>query len=339
MNEHFGPWIGIDVSKLKLDVVLLDPRGKLRSKSVSNDARGHATLLVWLQQHQCPLHTTRLCMEATGPYSEAVALALSDAGWHVSVVNPARVKGFASGQMARNKTDQADAALLAQFAQAMKPERWCAPSLAVRELRALVARLQHLQDMHQQEANRLEACNASPQSSEPRASIQEHMLWLDHSIQALRKRIDDHIDGDPDLRRDAELMRSIPGVGPITAAKVLAYLGDVRRFASAKALAAFIGVTPRLRQSGSSVRGRSSIARTGHAMVRHALFFPAMTALRFNPAMLSFGQRLANTGLSRKAIITAAMHKLTLYIYGVLRSGLPFSTKTAMASLDSPDGI
>lgn len=339
MNELFGPWIGIDVSKLKLDVVLLDPRGKLRSKSLSNDSRGHATLMTWLHEHGCSLHTTRLCMEATGPYSEGVAVALSDAGWHVSVVNPARVKGFASGQMARNKTDQADAALLAQFAQSMKPEPWVAPSLAVRELRALVARLQHLQDMHQQEANRLEACDAASQPGELRASIQEHLLWLNQSMQALRKRIDDHIDGDPDLRRDAELMRTIPGVGPITAAKVLAYLGDVRRFASAKALAAFIGVTPRLRQSGTSIKGRSSIARTGHSSVRHALFFPAMTALRFNPAMLVFGQRLASKGLPRKAIITAAMHKMALYIYGVLRSGLPFSAKTAMPTLDSQDGI
>ena len=103
MNEHTGRWVGIDISKSKLDVPLLDPQGKVKSHVFANDAKGHAALGNWLIDRGCQQTDTRLCMEATGPYSEAPAIALSDAGWQVSVVNPARVKGFALGELLRNK--------------------------------------------------------------------------------------------------------------------------------------------------------------------------------------------------------------------------------------------
>ena len=148
MNEHTGRWVGIDISKSKLDVALLDQQGKVKSHVFANDAKGHAALVNWLIDRGCRQMDTWLCMEATGPYSEAPAIALSDALWQVSVVNPARVKGFAQGELLRNRTARADAALLARFALAMRPERWRAPTLAVRHLRALVDRLQSLKEMH-----------------------------------------------------------------------------------------------------------------------------------------------------------------------------------------------
>lgn len=123
MNEHTGRWVGIDVSKAKLDVALLDERGKCRSHVFANDAKGWESLLDWLATRGCVMRHTQLCMEATAPYGEAPAMALSDAGCRVSVVNPARVKGFAQGELMRNKTDRADAALLARFGQAMRPAR------------------------------------------------------------------------------------------------------------------------------------------------------------------------------------------------------------------------
>lgn len=215
MNGGTGRWVGIDVAKSKLDVALLDERGKVKSH-----------------------------------------------------VNPARIKGFAQGELLRKKTDRADAALLARFGLALQPEPWVAPSLELRQLRALVERPQSLKEMHQQEANRLEA---AMNQAGMRESIEGHMQWLQDSIRKLERQINDHIDGHPGLREDARLITSIPGVGNTTAAKVMAYLGDVRRFRNAKALAAFIGVTPRLKLSGSSVRGRSMISRSGHAAIRHSL--------------------------------------------------------------------
>lgn len=335
MNES---WIGIDVSKRKLDAAAVDGRGKIKSRVFTNDADGYLGLMHWFRERGLEAVTARVCLEATGPYSEAVACALADAGWCVSVVNPARVKGFAQSELTRNKTDRADAALLARFGAALRPEPWQAPTPEIRQLRALVDRLQALKDMHQQEANRLEGQSLSTQPVLIQ-SIRSHMQWLADCIKALEQEIDDHIDKHPALRRDAALITSIPGLGDRTSAKVLAYLGDVRRFRNAKAMAAFIGVTPRLKISGSSVRGRSMLSRTGHAAVRHALYMPAMVALRYNPAVRAFGERLRSGGLAPKAVIGAAMHKLTHLIYGVIRSGLPFNPDLAMPRLDFQDGI
>jgi transposase len=275
-------------------------------------------------------------MEATGCYSEAVATALADGGWVVSVVNPARVKGFAQGELLRNKTDRTDAALLARFGQAMQPEPWVAPALELRQLRALVDRLQSLKEMHQQESNRLEA---AMNQTGMRESIESHMTWLQDSIKQLERQIDDHIDGHPGLRDDARLISSIPGVGSATAAKVMAYLGDVRRFKNAKALSAFVGVTPRLKLSGSSVRGRSMISRSGHAAMRHSLYMPALVALKHNPIIKTFGARLKAHGLAPKAVVAASMHKLVHLIYGILKSGTPFNPQLTVHRLDFQDGI
>ena len=336
MNGSTGRWVGIDVAKGKLDVALLDENDKVKSHVFANDAKGHAALIAWLNQRGCAPGQARVCMEATGCYSETIATALVDAGWHVSVVNPARVKGFAQSELLRNKTDRADAALLARFGQALQPEPWAAPPLEVRQLRAMVERLQSLKEMHQQEVNRLEG---AMNQTGMRDSIESHLQWLQQSIRQLERQIDDHIDGHPGLREDARLITSIPGVGNTTAAKVMAYLGDVRRFKNAKALAAFIGVTPRLKLSGSSVRGRSMISRSGHAQLRRSLYMPALVALKHNPIIKAFGARMKATGLAPKAVVAASMHKLVHLIYGILKSSTPFNANFLAASLDIQDGI
>jgi transposase len=116
-------------------------------------------------------------------------------------------------------------------------------------------------------------------------------------------------------------------------------VGDVRRFESAKALAAWLGVSPRQRQSGSSVRGRTMLSRTGHRSARTALYMPALVALRHNPALQAFGERLRANGLAPKAVVGAAMRKLAHLIFGVVRSGMPFDAQMAMPKLDVQDGI
>lgn len=171
------------------------------------------------------------------------------------------------------------------------------------------------------------------------ASIHEHVAWLQRCAADLQRQIDDHINGHPQLRHDAQLIGSIPGMGQMTTPKVLAFLGDVRRFKSAKALAAYIGVTPKLRESGTSVRGRSMLSRAGHTQMRTALYMPALVASRHNPVVKAFGDRLRLAGLAPKAVVGACMHKLALLIYGVLRSGTPFDARIAMPKLDFQDGI
>lgn len=334
MNERAV--VGIDVSKHKLDVCLAIG-AKVKTKALKNTATGHAELLHWLAARDLPADTP-VVLEATGPYSEAVAIALADAGWAVSVVNPARITGFAQSELSRNKTDKADAKLLARFGQRADLAIWQPPTPAVRELRALVDRLQALIDMRQQERNRLEALTQSTPSSVI-AMVREHIAWLDRQISKIEFDIDDHIDGHPELKRDAELMRSIPGVGRRASAQFLAYIGDVRRFHSAKALAAFIGLTPRQKQSGSSINGRSTLSRAGHTAARRSLYMPGMVAKRHNPVIITMAKRLENKGLAPKAIVGASMRKLVHLIYGVVKSGRPFQAEIPMAELAIQEGI
>tara|TARA_B100002019_G_scaffold181930_1_gene157040 strand:- start:195 stop:1196 length:1002 start_codon:yes stop_codon:yes gene_type:complete len=333
MNEHA---VGIDVSKKKLDVCVA-VGDKIKTRVLKNTAAGHAELDLWLAQRDLPVDAP-IVLEATGPYSEAVAIALSDAGWAISVVNPARITGFAQSELSRNKTDKADARLLAKFAQRADLDIWQPPSLAVRELRALVDRLQALIDMRQQELNRIEALEQGTPSS-VQSMVEEHVTWLDNQIAKIQSDIDNHIDGHPELKQDAELMRSIPGVGPRASAQFLAYIGDVRRFNSAKALAAFIGVTPRQKQSGTSINGRTTISRAGHTAARKSLYMPGMVAKRHNPVILAMAKRLERRGLAPKAIVGASMRKLVHLIYGVIKSGQPFRAEIPMAGVEIQEGI
>lgn len=336
MNE-LAYVIGIDVSKRKLDIALL-ANGKIKSKVFNNTPSGHCELSQWLIERGAEQQHTHICMEATGSYSETVAITLVETGWHVSVVNPARIKGFAQGELARNKTDRADAALLARFCAAMRPSLWTPPSVEWRELRGWVDRLQALKDMYQQESNRLEAHTATQQTALMK-SVQTHLEWLKQQIDTLERDIDGHINRHPELKHDAKLLQSIPGIGHTTVAKILAYAGDVRRFANAKALAAFIGVTPRQRLSGSSVKGRTMMSRTGHAALRRALYMPGLVARRHNPVLRAFGDRLSTAGLAPKAVIGAVMRKLAHLIYGIIKSGKPFDGNLSNLRLDFQDGI
>ena len=329
--------VGIDVAKKKVDLFVVC-NGKGKSKVFDNTPAGHREIQRWLIERGFVPATTHVCLEATGPYSEVLATTLVAGGWRVSVVNPARLKGFAQGELARNKTDRADAALLARFCAAMRPALWVPPSAAFRQLRAWVDRLQALKDMRQQEMNRIEALGASGQI-DVLAHVKSHVTWLDKEIGKLERDIDDHIDRHPELKGDAELIATIPGIGRSTVAKVLAYAGDVRRFDSAKALAAFIGLSPRQRLSGSSVRGRTMLSRAGHKALRHALYMPGLVARRHNEALKAFGDRLSLAGLAPKAVIGAVMRKLAHLIYGVIKSGKPFDVKRAMPALDVQDGI
>ena len=317
MNE-IACVVGIDVAKRKFDIALLI-NSKIKTKVFDNTPSGHKAFAEWLVERGANPAQTHLCMEATGPYSEMLATNLVVEGWRVSVVNPARIKGFAQGELARNKTDRADAALLARFCVAMRPSLWTPPPVAWRELRGWVDRLQALKEMYQQESNRMEAHLASGQTHLIQ-DVQIHLDWLNNKIEQRTRDINDHIDRHPDLKHDAELLGSIPGIGDVTVAKVLGYAGDVRRFANAKALAAFIGVTPRQRLSGSSVKGRTMMSRTGHSELRRALYMPGLVARRHNPVLKVFGDRLSTAGLAPKAVVGAVI---------TVNSPLPqFSVKT-----------
>jgi transposase len=329
--------VGIDVSKLKLDIALLF-NGKVKSKVLDNTTEGHKSLLEWLGKSKAAMAPMHVCMEATGVYYEALALALHEAGLKVSVVNPSCIKGFGHSENIRNKNDAIDAGLIARYCAAMDPAPWTPPPLEQRQLRAWSLRVQALKDIRQQEENRLEAHTITGMK-DVATHVEKHIMWLDTEIKKLEKEIDNHIDRHPGLKHDAELISSIPGIGATTVARILGHLGDIRRFESAKALSAFIGVTPKQRSSGTSLKGRTVISRTGSTSLRAALFMPSLVARRHNPILNQFAERLLATGMAKKAVICAVMHKLTHLIYGVIRTGKPFDANYLSKGLALQDGI
>jgi len=329
--------VGIDVSKKKLDVSLLVD-GKTRTKVLENSAAGHQALLTWLEKSKVPMSALHICMESTGVYSEPVALALHNAGLTVSVVNPACIKGFGHSENIRNKNDTIDAGLIARYCAAMRPEPWVPPPLEQRQLRAWSQRVQTLKDMRQQEENRLEALTVSG-IDDVAEHVKQLIDWLSKEIAKLEGDINNHIDRHPGLKHDADLLASIPGLGETTVAKLLGHLGDIRRFESAKTFAAFLGVTPKQRSSGSSVHGRTMMSRTGSVALRTALYMPSLVARRHNPILRRFAERLALGGMAKKAVIGAVMHKLAHLIYGIIKTGKPFDANYLAKGLAIQDGI
>lgn len=310
--------LGIDISKLKFDVCLIRDAGKLRHKVFPNTAAGYAQLSAWLEKHQAGI--THACLEATGTYSEALATYLHEAGHTVSVVNPAQIKAYAQSRLSRAKTDKADATLIAQFCSERRPPAWAPLRREVRELQALVRRLDSLVEMRQMEANRLEVAATAA----VKESLAEHLAYLDEEIARTEGLIRSSIDTHPGLRAQRDLLVSIPGIGETTAAKLLGEIMDVKLYAGARQLAAYSGLAPRLHESGSSVRRKARLSKAGAPRLRKALYFPAVVAIRHNPYIKDLSERLKARGKCPMQVIGAAMRKLIHIAYGVLKSGRPF---------------
>jgi transposase len=311
--------LGIDISKLKFDVALIRDNGKLRHKVFPNTPAGFQQLSGWLSKHK--VQKVHACLEATGTYAEALALYLSDAGHIVSLINPAKIKAYASSHLSRTKTDKADASLIAQFCQERRPPQWQPLPKEIRELQALVRRLESLLEMRQMEVNRLEAGTSA---ALVRASLAEHITFLDDEIKRTESLIRHHIDQHPTLRDQQQLLVSIPGIGETTAAKLLAEILDVKLYSGARQLAAFAGLAPRLHESGSSVKLKARLSKIGAPRLRKALYFPAIAAIKHNPYIKAMSLRLRERGKCPMQIIGAAMRKLVHIAYGVLKSGRPF---------------
>jgi transposase len=309
--------LGIDVGKHQLHVALLRPERKPKLKAIANHADGHQALLSWLKQQGC--ECVHACLESTSTYGEAVAQVLYQAGHQVSIVNPARIKGFAQGELSRTKSDKADAALIARFCAAMHPSLWQPLPEEVKQLQSLVRRVDALKDIYQQESNRLETATAQVATL-----VAEHLGYLKADIERTEQLIKDHIDQHPKLKQQCDLLKSIPGIGQTTAALILGELGSVQTFESAKQLAAYMGLSPQEHTSGSSVRGRTQLSRTGSGRLRKAFYMPAIVAKQHNPIIRAFCLRLATRGKNNMQIIGAAMRKLVHLVYGILKSSRPF---------------
>ena len=311
-------YVGIDVAKLSLQVCVLLEQAV--QKEFPNTRKGHNELVKWLwKQGGKDLFVG---MEATGSYGEELCVYLQAQAIKVSVINPIRIKAYAKSQLKRHKTDAIDAELIADFCRTQEPELWVAPSPEAQELRALVRHLDDLKALRQAEKNRLEA---KPSSKTVVRDLQEHVAFLEKQIKKLEKDIDDHLKRYPSLKQQSELLDSIPGIGHTTIAHLLAELGDLTRFSDVRQVVALAGLNPQQRQSGSSVHYTAGISRMGRFSLRAALYMPALVAMRYNPILKVFAERLAKNGLKPKQVIVAVMRKLLHLAYGILKNKEPFN--------------
>ena len=321
-------YLGIDIAKAKFDAHLCTEHGQHHGV-FANTETGFADLQAWLHRHRpgpaAPLHA---CMEATGNWALDLGAFLHEHAVIVSIVNPARIKAFSGSELCRNKTDTLDAALIARFCRVHAPPAWTPPARHLRDLREMVRRCEALKAARVQELNRRKAGFASAVVA---ASITAHIAYLDEQIKAVGDAVasDRALAGDvliasqPALRANRALLQSIPGIGPVVSAVIMAELPNIAEF-TPKGLAAFAGLSPSERSSGSSVRGRSHISRIGAARLRCALYLAALSAKRHNPRLADFVARMRSAGKPPKVTLIAIARRLLVYAHVVIRSQTPF---------------
>jgi transposase len=310
-------YLGIDVGKTELHAALLSG-DRMSRKSVPNSDTGITQLQAWLRNRD--VDALHVCLEATGGWSEPIGMRLVEAGHRVSIVNPARIKAFAQSELLRTKTDAVDAALIARFCRAHDPAPWSPPTPEILALQGLVRRYQHVLAMRAEEQNRLQG----PGLTEAvRESLQAMIGHLTIELERLDRQITEHFDDHPDLRRQRELLTSIPGIGETTAARILSEMPNLSSFRDVKAVSAFAGLSPRHYQSGA-FKGTSRLSKAGSTRLRTALYFPAITGMRYNPVLRALAERLRTRGKPAMVIIAALMRKLLTLAYGILKSKRPF---------------
>ena len=302
--EVSGIFVGIDVSKARLDVAM---RPLTQSESVSNDQAGIEALVKRLREIQPAL----IVLEATGGLERQVTRALASAGLAVVVVNPRQVRDFAkaTGQLA--KTDTIDAMVLARFAEAVRPAVRCLPDEMTLELRALMARRRQLTEMIVAENNRL-----SSASKAVRKEIVAHIRFLQAQLGRLDKDLDQSIRRSPIWCENQDLLKSVPGIGPIVSRTLLAELPELGQL-NRKQIAALVGVAPFNRDSGK-LAGRRTIWG-GRATVRAALYMAALVASQRNAVIRDCYKRLRNRGKAAKVALVACMRKLLTILNSMIK--------------------
>ncbi len=302
-------FVGIDVAKAQLDIAVR-PTGD--RWAVTNDETGMAALVAPLQT----MAPTLMVLEATGGYQRAVVAALAAAGLPVVVVNPRQARDFAKaiGQLA--KTDVLDARTLAHFADAVRPTPRPLPDAQTEELRALLARRRQLVAMRTAEQNRLDGA-----SQRLRVDIQAHLTWLDTHLATLDDDLDTALRASPIWREHETLLRSVPGIGPVCTRTLLLDLPELGTV-SRQRLAALVGVAPFHRDSGTMRGVRATWG--GRAHVRTTLYMSTLVAVRYNPVLKRFYERLCAAGKAKKVALTACMRKLLTILNAMVKHQKPW---------------
>ena len=315
--------VGVDVSKVKLDVAILHNHSKHKTKVFSNNQKGFIQLLSWLSSFDSELH---FCLEATGVYSEELAEFLDDEGHLVSVVNPASIKHFGGTRLSRTKTDKADAKLILDYCQTIKPEAWIRPSQNKKALAKWVKAGSNLVDIKRQLSNFREG-SREKEVNEFLSEIEEFLAKKEEEIAQVTSEI---IADEPELKQKHDLVISIPGIGKKTAILLIALLPEIDRFTASKQLEAFLGLNPFQKSSGSSVNRKTQISKKGNSYLRRSLYMPALSSMQSNPALIAQRARLMEKNKAGKVCVIACMRRIIRWVYAVLKSRKPFNLELAM---------
>ncbi len=327
--------LGIDIAKNKFDVNLRPLEtieGRLEA-TFTNNPKGFAALHRWLRQHGP--HTSLLvhaCMESTSRYGDALAQFLHQEDYQISMVNPRRTRHYADSQLTRNVNDPIDARLIADFCASQREgiSLWEPLSPEHRQLRDLTRARQAIVDDRERFANMLETA-----AGLARTTFLKQIRRLDQQVKDLDKAIAQFVRLVPALDKQVALADSVPGVGLITAATVIAELPPVEKIPQAAAAVALFGLDPIAKTSGTSVQTKARLSRMGSRRGRRALYMPALAALRCNPVIIALAKRLYDKGRSGKYVVVAAMRKLLRLIYGVIKQGVPFQAQWTTRTKES----
>jgi transposase len=310
MNQQ-DCFIGIDVSKDILEVAVWPEEEKM---SFSNQEDGQGLLVDFAQSFRPRL----IVLEATGGLEKAAVYALAAKGLPVVVVNPRQVRDFAKSRGVLAKTDKIDARLIAQFAEANKPEVRPLKTEEAQELDALLSRRRQLLQMLVAEKNRLHS--APPWTRE---DIQVHIRWLEKSLEKVNNHLDRLVKQNPIWQTKSEILQSAKGVGPVLSSTLLGLLPELGRLDNKK-IAALVGVAPLNRDSGK-YRGRRKIWG-GRSAIRPVLMMATRVAIRFNPVIRTFYERLEKAGKLRKVAETACMRKFLVILNSMIKNGTCWQT-------------
>lgn len=311
--EEQGVVVGIDVSKAQLDTAF-GAEGEI--EAFGNDERGISRLLERLRD----VRPSLVVMEATGGYETTPASAIATAGWRLAVVNPRQVREFAraTGRLAKN--DRIDASVLSAFGKLIDPRITRLPDEDAQALQALLVRRQQLVAMRVQEHNRLEHAQAVM-----RKHIKKHIDWLDQEIGKLDIDLTAGLRKSPVWREKDELLRSFKGIGRVTSGTLMVALPELGQL-DRRAIAALVGLAPFNRDSGK-MRGRRSIYG-GRARIRTLLYMAALAAIRSNPVIRAFYERLKSRGKPHKVAIVACMRKILTILNAMVRESTPWTPET-----------
>lgn len=318
MNQTSSQWMGIDVSKATLDVAV-------QPSSAQWQVANSAAPIEALVEQVIAVGPERIVVEASGGYEAPLVAALASAQLPVVVVNPRQVRDFAraTGQLA--KTDRIDAQVLARFGEAIRPELRPLPDETTRAVRAQVSRRRQLQEMLTAEQNRLVSAAVQDAPEPLRDQLAEHIQWLRQQLADVDDELQRQLQASPVWREREDLLRTIPGIGPVTTATLLSQLPELGQL-NRKAIAKLVGVAPLNHDSGT-LRGPRRIWG-GRAAVRAVLYMAALVATRHNPHIRRFYERLRAAGKPGKVALVACAHKFLLLCNSVLRSGTPWRPVT-----------